>query len=292
MADPINLAPHTTQDDLNAIQAHYGDNYAAVDQAILTGVTGPFQVEDLIDYRVRFSGELPDALVQAMEGSLPNPESKAWLWEENEVATYQFWRNTEAANDGPLHQLLAFIEANNLASVDTDTSGSPAQGSVLDEIRDRISQWNENEMDPDVEGKDRLDESLNLFHVGDLKEMMSLLLDMGNPGMALMFYFAWGLNPAIRDVEEEAMAIYEDAISEMEELADNAASAMELDSPEGQAEAQRLNQQLGVINTVVQLMSQFMQQLNSMKNEILQMASDLAASDSRTKSAVIGNIGR
>ncbi|EKD41740.1 MAG: hypothetical protein ACD_73C00551G0001, partial [uncultured bacterium] len=107
MAPGINtFGPHTTQQDIDNIKQHFGNNYEAIDNALLNGVTGNFAVEDLIVARYELSGELPTFML-AGSGEMPSPDEASWLWQDAEIDTYKYWQNNDAKLKDAMNQLLA-----------------------------------------------------------------------------------------------------------------------------------------------------------------------------------------
>lgn len=133
------------------------------------------------------------------------------------------------------------------------------------------------------------DETLNLFQAGDLKEVMSAYMAMGNPAIALLLYAAYGLGPATQNLLEKLNDKGEDFISELEDIADEIDS-YSADDPQTQILLQSSSNKQQTVSAQLQINIQFMQNVINPLNELIQAASNMSESTSQTNSMVIRNL--
>ena len=157
---------------------------------------------------------------------------------------------------------------------------------LLGEVEDFLSSY-------EIEGEEAdqvADQVYDLFSSQDLSEIMSLFISLGNPGLALLMYTAYGLGPQMQELQEAAVDVMEDGSEEMEDILDD---IQDLDPEDlsAQYDSQALSQQLNVVSTVISTMSEFIQNAQDIVDEMIELASNLSEQTSRTTSSIIRNIG-
>lgn len=283
------ITDYTSQEEVQSIYDFYAEedgsvNYDEISSAIQTGDTTNFTIEDLITaYMQGTGGELPEFMLTP-EASMPNPDDFPWLWEDSVVFSLQQLGDLYGNNDG------AFGEGDLQSIRDLLSWGESAIGASDDGLIDDIESALE-EMGVDEENSDEAAEEIyNLFNVNDLSEVMSLFLSMGNPGVALLLYTAYGLAPATQALQEAATDVIEDGNKEMEDLLDDLGD-IDPEDITAQYDSQVISQQLNVVSTVLQTMGQFIQDAQDVIDQMIELASNLSEQASQTTASVTRNIG-
>lgn len=283
------ITDYTSQEEVQSIYDFYAEedgsvNYDEISEAIQTGDDSNFAIEDLITAFMQGSGgELPEFMLTP-EASMPNPDDFPWLWEDSVVFSLQQLGDLYGNNDG------AFGEGDLQSIRDLLSWGETATGTSDDGLVDEIESALE-EIGVDEEDSDEVAEEIyNLFNVNDLSEIMTFFLGMGNPGVALLLYTAYGLAPATRELQEAAVEVIEDGNDEMEDLLDDLGD-IDPEDLNAQYDSQVISQQLNVVSTVLQTMGQFIQDAQDVIDQMIELASNLSEQASQTTASVTRNIG-
>lgn len=286
------ITSYTTNEEVTSINEYYinGDgsvNYDAIAEAIKIGDEANFNTEDLICAYLQGTGELPDFMMSP-ESYLGSPDDYPWLWETEVVESLQqlgdlYGNNNGVFDEGDLGSVQNFLT---WGGVTTSTTDGESDESVIDEIEDYL----ESEGIDEEASEDAAEEVYNLFNVNDLSEVMSLFISMGNPGIALLMYVAYGLSGATRELQETALDVMEDSNEEMEDLVDDLQD-IDPEDISAQYDSQAISQQLGVITTVLSTMGEFIQNAQDVLDQMIELASNLSEQSTNTLRTVNRNIG-
>ncbi|MBI4412696.1 MAG: hypothetical protein HY541_09480 [Deltaproteobacteria bacterium] len=276
------ITPYTTNQEVQDIIAYYTDSstgavdYDAIATAIETNDTSAGTIEDLITVYVSGQGQLPSVMMapEAYPVDLDDP-AYAHLWTEEVVDNLEYLGQM---NSSLATQVASFLNYGD--SIDAVDS------SLLGEVEDYLSNYG-------IEGEEAdevADQVYDLFASQDLSDIMSLFISLGNPGIALLMYTAYGLGPQMQELQEAAVEVMEDSSEEMEDILDD---IQDLDPEDlsAQYDSQALSQQLNVVSTVISTMSEFIQNAQDIVDEMIELASNLSEQTSRTTQSIIRNIG-
>lgn len=285
------ITSSTSTEEVQSVYTYYVQSdgsvdYAAIATAIETGDDSNFDIDDMITAYLQGQGQLPDFMMSP-EAYLGNPEDYPWLWQEDVVASLQQLGDLYGNNDGVL-------DSGDLASIKNfltwgglfDSGTSEIEKDLISQIEDALSDMG---ADDDV-ASGAADNIYNLFNTNDLSEVMTLFLSMGNPGVALLLYVAYGLAPETQNLQQAAVDVIEDSNKQMEDLMDDLKD-IDPEDIEAQYESQAISQQLSVISSVLSTMSQFIQDAQNVIDKMLEMASNLSQQSNQTVSSTIRNIG-
>lgn len=273
------ITSYTSNDEVQSIYSYYANSdgtvdYDAISQAIETGDVSQFDMEDLITAYVTGTGSLP-TFMMAPEAYISDPDSYSWLWEDEVVSSL--------AQLGDLYsgtsiqaQIISFLNW-------SDANGITNSKGVLAEVEDFLNRYNKEN------GSPASNDVFNLFNVSDLSEVMSLFVGMGNPGMALLLYTAYALNPAMQEVQDAAIDVISDGTDQMADLLEELES-IDTDDSSAQYESQAISQQLSVVSQVMQTMNTFIQNAQDIADKMLEMASNLSEKQSQTQGTMIRNM--
>lgn len=157
----------------------------------------------------------------------------------------------------------------------------------LRDIKDPIARAEEFIRDAGRSGEEPVDTTLFLGQ--DLKEIMSLFMSMGNPGMAMLLYTAYGLEAKKNEFGETIFEGMEDTLDEIDSLIDELGD-IEPDDPTGNAEQQRIQQAISQLNTRIQTYTQMWTQIEGISEQLLQAASSFERSTRQTGLDIARNI--
>lgn len=289
------ITTYTTTEEVAAIydDAAYKNadgsiNYDAIAQDILDGdsitTANPhgYNREDLLTAYVSGKGELP-SFMMAPASTIPDPDADSveTLWDEPMVSSLHQLGDTMVHSDAYNNAVRDFLAHGGV-------SGPISESEAF--INGIMSMTGTDHEQADKVGKEVMD----LFNVNNLTEVMHMFMAMGNPGIALLLYTAYGLNPAMRDLQEAALGVMDELSSQQDELLgkiqDLSDSATDTPDPSAQYDSQVISQQLDVIKTVLQTMTQFMQNAQDAIKQTSEMASNLSEELSRTIDSIIRNI--
>lgn len=282
-----NITDYTTNQEVQDIIASYttGEtvNYELIAADIESGnSTYGYDIEDLITAYVSGTGQLTPVMMSP-EAYITDPDAYEHLWTEEVVKTLEqlgdIYGNANGTYDsGDMASIVNFLNYGD--SIDAVDS------SLLGEVEDFLGSYGIAEEDADRAA----DEVYDLFSSQDLSEVMSLFISLGNPGLALLMYTAYGLGPQMQELQEAAVEVMEDGSDEMEEILDDIQD-IDPESLSAQYDSQALSQQLNVVSTVISTMSEFIQNAQDVLDEMVELASNLSEQTSRTTSSIIRNIG-
>ena len=277
-----NITDYTTNEEVQDIIAYYTDSstgavdYDAIATAIENNDTSAGNIEDLITAYVSGTGQLPPVMMapEAYPADLSDP------------AYAHLWTDEVTENLTQLGQLYSSLEASITNFFTYGDSIDAVDSSLLAEVEDYLSNYG-------IEGEEAdevADQVYDLFASQDLSDIMSLFISLGNPGIALLMYTAYGLGPQMQELQEAAVEVMEDSSEEMEDILDD---IQDLDPEDlsAQYDSQALSQQLNVVSTVISTMSEFIQNAQDIVDEMIELASNLSEQTSRTTSSIIRNIG-
>lgn len=286
MPDPINVTSYTTNEEIAAIQAYYTRedgtvDYEAIAEAIQTG-DSPQTTEDLIVAYTVGTGTLPPFMMTP-EASIPDPDdpSVSHLWEEEVTSTLQQLGDLYPSLRAAIDNLLSY----------SDAAGVTESSDLIGEIEEFLEEYGV----PEGEAEETARDIYNLFNVNDLSEVMTLFMSLGNPGIALLLYTAYGLAPQMQNLQDAALEVMEEGndgmtalIDDLDDLSRTADNA----DPGAQYEAQVISQQLNVIATVLQTMTAFIKDAQDVIDQLLETASNLSQGSDMVLGTIIGNTGR
>lgn len=259
------ITSYTSTDEVQSIYDAYklADgtvDYLAIANAIEAGDDSQYAIDDLITAYVEGTGSLPPFMM-APASYIADPDAYSWMWEDETVQSLQqlgdLYKGTSVEQ-----QIKAFFAYSDGKGV-TDTQGLLSQ---VDQFLQENGIGNSNQTAQDI---------YNLFNTNDLKEVMSLFIGMGNPGMAILLYVSYGLAPQMRDVQEAALDVIDDSSSQMDDMISQLQS-LDASDTSSQYEAQAVSQQLGVVAQVLQTMGQFIQQAQQISDQMIQTASNMS----------------
>jgi hypothetical protein len=284
MANPI-LPSQTTAAELEAIRAFYSDqngqvDYDAIAHDIQVGDASHGQIEDLITTYVLGTGALPDFMM-APEAFIQDPDQVAYLWTDEVTQTLTQLGDLYQGVHDPVQAFETFLN---------DLRGQSEPDSALAAARDFLDR-NAPAMD-EGDREEVANEIFDLFNTDDLRDIMSLFIGMGDPGMTLLLYAAYGKAPATQELDEAALEVLQGQEDLRTDIMDDfAAMADDPENPENQFLSQELNQKLSTINTVNSAMTEFIRNAQEGLDRLIQMASQMSDSRSRLNEGIIRNIG-
>lgn len=293
------ITSYTTNEEVTSINEYYvnGDgsvNYDAIAEAIKTGDEVNFNTEDLICAYLQGTGALPDFMMSP-ESYLGSPDDYPWLWETEVVESLQqlgdlYGNNNGVFDEGDLASVQNFLTWGGVTTSTTESGESSESGESDESTIDQIEDYLESEGIDEETSEDTAEEVYNLFNVNDLSEVMSLFISMGNPGIALLMYVAYGLSGATRELQEAAKGVMEESNEEMEDLLDELQD-IDPEDISAQYDSQAISQQLGVITTVLSTMGEFIQNAQDVLDQMIELASNLSEQSTNTLRTVNRNIG-
>lgn len=266
---PIDYTSFTTNQEITDISTAY-TTQDALSEAIQTGDTSRFDIEDLIAAYFALYGTLPESIRNPAD--LGDPNDYPWLWEDAVISTLE--------QLGDLYGNA--LDWETVISNFTSFGNVEVSDDILSEVEDFLSGYG---LDAET-SEDVAEDVYNLFNVNDLSEVMSLFLSMGNPGMALLLYTAYALAPEMRELQDAALDVIEDSSDEMEDILDDLRD-LNPDDLSAQYDSQALSQQLNVVATVLQTMTQFLQNAQDVIDTMLQLANDLEEQKFRLDQQII-----
>lgn len=277
---PTQITSHTTNEEIQDIYEHYRRadgqvDYDAIATAIL-GNEGTYDTEDLITAYVSGTGTLPPAFM-APESFFADPSAYPQLWEDEVISSLQQLGDLYERSVGTaIERFLDFA----------DTRAGTDSGSLLNEVRRFLDE--ETGLD-DEETERAAGGIIDLFNVNDLREIMTLFISMGNPGLALLLYTAYGLDPAMRELQEAALDVIGDSGDTMDDLM-NDLQDLDPEDLTAQYESQAISQQLGVVTTVIQTMQQFIRDAQDALQRAVETSTNLSEGAQRGTESIIRNM--
>lgn len=285
------ITDRTSTDEVSAVQLYYTTDTGTVDyDAIATAIqnndtSAGYDVEDLITAYLEGTGTLPEYMMSP-EAFISNPEEYSWLWDEDVITSLQQLGDLHSSDATLLNAINDFIAYGPQATTTAEEVSTDSTSSGLSEIETFLSQ--ELEMNEE-ESKGIANEVFNLFNTSDLSDVMSLFISMGNPGVALLLYTAYALNPQARDLQDAALDVIDDSSDEMEDLMDQLQD-IDPEDVAAQYDAQAISQQLSVVATTLQTMTEFIQTAQDVVDEMMRLASELSRTSNQTTGTIISNI--
>ncbi|MBI2339105.1 MAG: hypothetical protein HYU99_01900 [Deltaproteobacteria bacterium] len=286
------ITTYTTNEEVSAIYAFYTTDEGAIDYdaiatAIEAGDTSAGTIEDLITAYVSGTGQLTPVMMSP-EAYISGPDDYLWLWEEEVVSNLEqlgdLYTSLEPAITDFLSHRTSSGSTEATSAATAVVAESALKASVIDDVEDFLSEY-------EIENTDEAaDDVYNLFSSQDLSEVMSLFISLGNPGLALLMYTAYGLGPQMQELQEAAVEVMEDGSEEMEDILDDI-QGLDPEDLSAQYDSQALSQQLNVVSTVISTMSEFIQNAQDVLDEMVELASNLSEQTSRTTQSIIRNIG-
>jgi len=285
------VTSNTSTEEIQEIYNYYVSDdgtsvdYDAIATAIETGDDSHGSIDDMITAYLQGQGQLPDFMMSP-EAYLGNPEDYPWLWETDVVSSMQqlgdlYGNNDGVLNEGDLASIRNFLTWG--GAVDAETG--ELESDLISQIEASLEEMGVDEENAD----DAASDIYNLFSTNDLSEVMTLFMSMGNPGVALLLYVAYGLAPESQDLQEAAVDVIGDSNEQMEELMDDLKD-IDPEDITAQYDSQAISQQLSVISSVLSTMSQFIQDAQDMIDKMLEMASNLSQQSNQTVASTIRNI--
>lgn len=273
---PMGLTDETTAEEQAAIEAAYTItnpdgtvtiDYDALDDAIQAydPANHTYSIEDMIAVYVAGRQQLPTALATA--GSLADPDAYAHLWSYEVRSSLQ-----------------------QLGDVYTDQADEIAAFLALDP-RDAVARGEDllNRILESMDDADDPEEFRNLFNPQDLSEVMSLFMGFGNPGLALLLYTAYGLSPAMQDLQESALEVMEDAELVIEDVLSEM-QTIGADDEDAQSRTQALQRQMEIARSVQEMMREFIRNAQQSIDQSNQMASNLSEQTTQAQMGIIRNM--
>lgn len=284
------ITTYTTTEEVAAIYADaaYQNadgtvNYDAIAADILDGVNASgYNREDLLTAYVSGTGAIP-SFMMAPAATILDPDADEYegLWDDPVVSSLQQLGDTmvnSEAYDNAVREFLAY------GGVSGPVSESEAYINGIMQVTGEDKNTARHIGDGIAEA----------FGGANLTEVMHLFMAMGNPGIALLLYTAYGLNPAMRDLQDAALEVMDEMSTQQSDLVGQLQDIADTIGPDDmgvQYDAQVITQQLDVIKTVIQTMAQFMQNAQDAIKQSSEMASNLSEQLSRTIDSIIRNIG-
>lgn len=271
---------NTTTAEIDQIAQFYARadgtvNMDAIAQDIKTGQSN-FSTEDLLTfYADRNNGLLPEFMM-APAGHMSGPSAYPWLWTENvqeSLTDYQSFFTGQS-------QQAAYTSFSQFMSQSTNA----ADQTLFDDVQNFINAH------PVTETDETDPTHMDLFNPNDLRSIMTLFMSMGNPGLALMLYSAYGLNPRMQDLQQAALDFIDEANDELAAKMDDIESLGSSDDPTTQAQLERLRNEMSIIQSVISTMTRFIEDSQKTTENVAEMASNLSAQSNRNISTLIGNI--
>lgn len=268
MPETTSIGPNTTQAEYDAILAHYGNDSAAIAQAI-ENQDATFEQEDLIAAFLQMEQSVPTSWL--LLG--PGDDSLDYIWDDIESQETLLSWQTSHPGSVAAQQITDFMAVIGVGS-----------GNILEETQDLIDQLS------NLTGEGELQEEgfLNLFNNGDIQQVMGAFFQI-NPGLGLLFYLAFVYKESKDELQDAALGLIEDAEFEREVVLDDILDVSSTDE-DAQSQTTALNQQMQVINSVIQTMIEFIQNAEEAFNSFIQTAGNMSDAFWNTNNAMSQNI--
>lgn len=274
------ITTNTSTEEIQSIYDYYQNDFNKIAAAIASD-DSKFDTDDLITAYVQGTNQLPGFMPDAI---LEGPEKFPQLWEDNTVKSLQELGDLYQGKDLAA-QIQNFLKAETDYKNSQQKKNTEKKPSLLDEVQAFLDGQDLS----DVSDPDEAKKVFDLFAPGDLKDVMSLFMKMGNIGMVLLLYTAYGANEAKKELQSAALDVLSDLNDQKEDLLGQLQD-LDPEDPQASYESQVISQQLQTITTVISTMLEFIKTAQEMVNKPLEMSSALKEGSDRVDSAIIHNM--
>lgn len=266
----MNVAPHTTQAEVDLIQSQYRNPDGTVNYDDIAGAieswdeNSAHDIEDLLTTYFLGRNELPSVMAQA--GSLADPEAFSYLWSSEMQDTLEALVEGTADQQDDL-DVAAFLAL--------DPRSALNRGGELLGNAPRIGEVGSS------------GGVLNPYNSADFEKIKDAFKgDL--PTLLLFKEFFQGIpqtnrgHDTLNDIEQDISTQIEETLDEFYDI--------EADSPTGSADTRALENKLQNLQRALQAIDEARKALNEMSNNKIQTISQMMSTDNRTISTVIGNM--